>query len=246
MTDIGGVAGERLRSFIERIERLMEEKASIGADIREVFEEAKGVGFNTKIMRKMIVLRKLDPCARQEEEQLIELYKRALGMEGGAEPAMDTQLREAAAMFRAGLTVRVVADALDVSSATAGRLRQEAIRAGMFDPDAVSRLTETDETGTPHDPDTGEIIELDRPGGSTAAPVAEPESPDAESADAKAAPNVNAAPAAASQAVTSAANQDAAAPSRHDRTMPAVPLTPEENARLELPKFLDRRGAAAE
>lgn len=95
-------------------------------------------------------------------------------------------------------------------------------------------------------PDTGEIIELDRPGGSTAAPVAEPESPDAESADAKAAPNVNAAPAAASQAVTSAANQDSAAPSRHDRTMPAVPLTPEENARLELPKFLDRRGAAAE
>ena len=115
---------------------------------------------------------------------------------------------------------------------------------GVRGGDPSDTLEAVEET-PPHDPETGEIIEIDRPGAPTA-PVAEPESPDAESADAKAAPNVNAGPAAASPAATSPANQDAAAPSRHDRTMPAVPLTPEENARLELHKFLDRRGAAAE
>lgn len=58
--DVGGVAGQRLKSFIERIERLEEEKAGIADDIKDVYAEAKGVGFDTKTMRKIISLRKLD------------------------------------------------------------------------------------------------------------------------------------------------------------------------------------------
>jgi len=77
-----GFAAGHLRSFIERIERLEEEKKSIGADIKEVFAEAKGMGFDTKIVRKVIALRKLDAADRQEMEALLDLYKGALGMDG--------------------------------------------------------------------------------------------------------------------------------------------------------------------
>ncbi|MGO1118498.1 DUF2312 domain-containing protein [Rhodovibrionaceae bacterium A322] len=79
--DVGGIAGERLRSFIERIERLEEEKAALAADVREVYAEAKGVGFDTKIMRQIIKLRKMDENDRQETESLLDVYKHALGME---------------------------------------------------------------------------------------------------------------------------------------------------------------------
>lgn len=81
MTDVGGVAADRLRSFVERIERLEEERTALGADIREVYAEAKGVGFDTKIMRQVIKLRRMDQSDRQEQEHLLELYKRALGIE---------------------------------------------------------------------------------------------------------------------------------------------------------------------
>ena len=81
MADVGGVATDRLRAFIERIERLEEERTALGADIREVFAEAKGTGFDTRIMRQVIKLRKMDGADRQETEHLLELYKRALGME---------------------------------------------------------------------------------------------------------------------------------------------------------------------
>src|SRR5204863_415060 len=60
MPDIGGIAGERLRSFIERIERLEEEKRALSGDIKEVFAEAKGNGFDTKIMRQLIRIRRMD------------------------------------------------------------------------------------------------------------------------------------------------------------------------------------------
>lgn len=79
--DVGGVAAGKLKSFIERIERLEEEKAGIAADIKDVYSEAKGEGFDTKIIRKIVSLRKKDRQERQEEEELIELYKAALGME---------------------------------------------------------------------------------------------------------------------------------------------------------------------
>ena len=78
MADVGGVAAERLRSFIERVERLEEEKAALAADIREVFAEAKGNGFDTKIMRQVIKLRKMETNDRQEQEHLLDLYKRAV------------------------------------------------------------------------------------------------------------------------------------------------------------------------
>jgi len=74
------IAGDRLRSFIERIERLEEEKAALSADIREVFAEAKGNGFDTKIMRQIIKLRKLEQADRREQEELLDLYKKAIGM----------------------------------------------------------------------------------------------------------------------------------------------------------------------
>jgi uncharacterized protein (UPF0335 family) len=74
------VAADQLKAFIERIERLEEEKAGIAGDIREVFAEAKGNGFDTKAMRKILALRKKDHSERQEEEAILELYMQALGM----------------------------------------------------------------------------------------------------------------------------------------------------------------------
>jgi len=75
-----GFAQGKLRSFIERIERLEEEKAALGADIREVYSEAKGQGFDSKIMRQVVRIRKMETADRQEQEALLEVYLGALGM----------------------------------------------------------------------------------------------------------------------------------------------------------------------
>jgi len=75
-----GVAADRLKSFIERIERLEEEKATIAGDVKEVYSEAKSSGFETKIMRQIIRLRKQDAQERAEQEQLLDVYKQAIGM----------------------------------------------------------------------------------------------------------------------------------------------------------------------
>jgi uncharacterized protein (UPF0335 family) len=80
MPDIGGIAVERLKSFIERIERLEEEKRALSGDLKEVYAEAKGTGFEPKIMRQIIKIRKMDKDEVDEEESLLDLYKRALGM----------------------------------------------------------------------------------------------------------------------------------------------------------------------
>jgi uncharacterized protein (UPF0335 family) len=74
------IAADQLKSFIERIERLEEEKAGIAGDIKEVYAEAKGSGFDTKVIRKIISMRKKDYAERQEEEAILELYMQALGM----------------------------------------------------------------------------------------------------------------------------------------------------------------------
>ena len=74
------VAQDQIRAFIERIERLEEEKASIAGDIKEVYAEAKSNGFDIKILRKVISLRKKDADERQEEEALLDVYLAALGM----------------------------------------------------------------------------------------------------------------------------------------------------------------------
>ena len=75
------VAAGQLRAFIERVERLEEEKQTIADDIKDVFAEMKGSGFDTKAVRTIIRLRKKDAAERQEEEASIDLYKAALGME---------------------------------------------------------------------------------------------------------------------------------------------------------------------
>lgn len=74
------VAAGQLRAFIERVERLEEEKKTISEDIKEVYAEMKGTGFDVKAIRKLIVLRKKDEAERQEEEAMLDLYKEALGM----------------------------------------------------------------------------------------------------------------------------------------------------------------------
>lgn len=92
MAKVGNIAGDQLRSFIERIERLEEDKATVLDDIRDVFAEAKGNGFDTKTMRKILKLRKMKPQERNEEEHMLDIYLRALGML----PELDDDDQEAA------------------------------------------------------------------------------------------------------------------------------------------------------
>ena len=79
-TDVGGIAADRLRSLIERIERLEEEKKGISSDIRDIYAEAKGVGFDVKIMKTIIKLRKMNQADRDEQEFLLETYRKALNV----------------------------------------------------------------------------------------------------------------------------------------------------------------------
>lgn len=84
MADIGhnsgAVAEDQLRAFIERIERMEEEKKGIADDIKEIYAEAKGNGFDTKVLRKIVAIRKQDHADRMEQEALLDIYMRALGM----------------------------------------------------------------------------------------------------------------------------------------------------------------------
>ncbi len=89
MPDVGGIAGERLKSFIERIERLEEEKRALAEDIKEVFSEAKGVGFDVRTMRQILKLRRMDQDDLDEQEALLDTYKRALGMAPDLRPARE-------------------------------------------------------------------------------------------------------------------------------------------------------------
>ncbi|HIM41943.1 MAG TPA: DUF2312 domain-containing protein [Rhodospirillales bacterium] len=80
MAEVGGVSTDRLRSFVDRIERLEEEKMALAADIREVYSEAKGAGFDVRVMRQLIRLRKLDKDDRTQMEEILSVYERALDM----------------------------------------------------------------------------------------------------------------------------------------------------------------------
>lgn len=80
MAEVGGISIDRLRSFVDRIERLEEEKQALAADIREVYSEAKGAGFDVKVMRQLIRLRKLDKDDRIQMEEILSVYERALNM----------------------------------------------------------------------------------------------------------------------------------------------------------------------
>jgi uncharacterized protein (UPF0335 family) len=80
MSDAHGVARDQLRAFVERIERLEEEKKTIADDIKDVYGEAKGMGFDTKILKKVVALRKKDEQERMEEDAILDTYLHALGM----------------------------------------------------------------------------------------------------------------------------------------------------------------------
>jgi len=80
MSDVGGVSSNQLKSFVERIERLEEEKAAVAEQIREVFGEAKGTGFDVKTIRQVLKIRKMETQERLEQEELLDLYLAALGM----------------------------------------------------------------------------------------------------------------------------------------------------------------------
>lgn len=80
MTEVGGIAVERLRSLLERIERLNEEKKEIQNDIRDIFAEAKSAGFDVKIMREILKLRRKNVADRDEQDYLIETYRKALDL----------------------------------------------------------------------------------------------------------------------------------------------------------------------
>jgi uncharacterized protein (UPF0335 family) len=93
MTDVGGISSGQLRSFIDRIERLEEEKSTIAEQIRDVYGEAKGYGYDVKVIRKVIGLRKMEPNDRHEQEELLDVYMHALGMI----PASDSEEEKAVA-----------------------------------------------------------------------------------------------------------------------------------------------------
>jgi uncharacterized protein (UPF0335 family) len=78
--EVGGIAADRLRSIIDRIERLEEERKALGGDIKDIYAEAKSAGFDVKVVRQLISIRKKEPAEVEEQETLLDLYKRALGM----------------------------------------------------------------------------------------------------------------------------------------------------------------------
>jgi uncharacterized protein (UPF0335 family) len=79
-TKAGPISAERLKSFVERIEKLEEERKAISDDVRDVYSEAKGVGYDVKTMRKIVSIRKLDAADRAEQEAILDTYKHALGI----------------------------------------------------------------------------------------------------------------------------------------------------------------------
>jgi uncharacterized protein (UPF0335 family) len=74
------IAGERLRSIIERIERLEEERKALASDIKDIYSEAKSAGFDIKVIRQLIRIRKQEPAEVEEQETLLDVYRRAIGM----------------------------------------------------------------------------------------------------------------------------------------------------------------------
>jgi len=79
-TDVGGIAADHLRSFIERIERLEEEKSNIAGDISDVYAEAKSTGFDVKVMRQLVRMRRMDRDDLAEQDELLDLYRRAVNV----------------------------------------------------------------------------------------------------------------------------------------------------------------------
>jgi len=115
MPKAGPINTDRLKSFIDRVEKLEEERQAITGDIRDVYSEAKGVGYDVKTMRKVIALRKMDAADRDEQEALLDTYMHALGMVDRVE-----------ARAAAGQSAREIAAAENISKSTAHRVSQKA------------------------------------------------------------------------------------------------------------------------
>ncbi len=79
-TQVGGLAADRLRSLIDRIEKLTDERKALGSDIKDIYAEAKSAGFDVKVLRQLIRIRQQEPAEVEEQETLLDLYRRALGM----------------------------------------------------------------------------------------------------------------------------------------------------------------------
>ena len=79
-TKTGGIAADRLRSIVDRIERLEEERKALGGDIRDIYAEAKSAGFDVKVLRQLIRVRRQEAADVEEQETLLDVYRRALGM----------------------------------------------------------------------------------------------------------------------------------------------------------------------
>jgi uncharacterized protein (UPF0335 family) len=77
---VGGIAADRLRSLIDRIERLEDERKALGNDIKDIYAEAKSAGFDVKVIRQLIRIRRQEPAEVEEQETLLDVYRRALGM----------------------------------------------------------------------------------------------------------------------------------------------------------------------
>jgi uncharacterized protein (UPF0335 family) len=107
----GPVNADRLKSFVERIEKMEEERKAIGSDIKDIYSEAKGVGYDVKTLRKVVQMRGMDAADRAEQETLLETYLHALGM------TMGSAVRE----VMAGAGVRATAEKYDVSRSALSR-----------------------------------------------------------------------------------------------------------------------------
>jgi uncharacterized protein (UPF0335 family) len=139
----------RLKSLVERIERLMDERDGLGEDIRDVFTEVKSAGYVPKVLRKVIVRRRMDPSKRAEEDSWQEMY----------ESALDGPTRKALTMAASGATARQIEAETGIDQATVAR--------------SVS-LKKRRETKPPHDPETGEINkEVDHDAGLVTLPASE-------------------------------------------------------------------------
>ncbi|BCZ76036.1 UPF0335 protein [Komagataeibacter phage phiKX1] len=79
-TNVGGIAADRLRSIIDRVERLESERKALSGDIKDIMAEAKSAGFDVKVIRQIIRIRKQEPADVEEQENLLDIYRRALGM----------------------------------------------------------------------------------------------------------------------------------------------------------------------
>lgn len=165
-TKAGPVTAGQLKSFVERIERLEEERKVIGGDVKDIYSEVKGVGYDVKTVRKIIQMRAKDSAKLAEEETLLDVYKHALGMEshGLEEQANDralARLREIDRCMRLSNgneppRIDAIMRELNCSSGKASAIRK-ACEQRLKERVSISSSVSSNEIETAHDPDTGEI-----------------------------------------------------------------------------------------